>query len=60
MAIVIKEIHVLTVVENQVVQTTDISGRVLEKIKEDVILELQGKHQDSGRKKNELYLGGKI
>lgn len=53
MAIIIKEIQVLTVVENKVVQTTDISGRVLEKIKEDVILELQGKQQDSGRKKNE-------
>lgn len=53
MAIVIKEIHVLTVVENKVVQTTDISARVLDKIKEDVILELQGQHQDSGRKKNE-------
>lgn len=53
MAIVIKEIHVLTVVESKVVQTTDISPRVLDKIKEDVILELQGQHQESGRKKNE-------
>lgn len=53
MAIVIKEIHVLTVVESKVVQTTEISDEVLDKMKEDIILELQGQHQDSGRKKNE-------
>nr|DAJ62393.1 MAG TPA: hypothetical protein [Caudoviricetes sp.] len=53
MPIVIKEIHVLTIVENKVVQRTDVSNEVLDKIKEDIIIELQGQQQDSGRKKNE-------
>ncbi len=53
MAIVIKEINVRTVVENKVIQTADISPRVLERIKEEVMLELQAEPQDSGRKKNE-------
>lgn len=53
MAIVIKEIQVRTVVENKVIHTTDISPRILERIKEEVVLELQGQAQDSGRKKNE-------
>lgn len=54
MAIIIKEIHILTVIEKKVVQFTDISGRILDRIKEDVILELQGQQQqDSGRGKKE-------
>lgn len=53
MAIVIKEIHVQAVIEKKVVQLTDISGRVLDKIKEDVLLELQEQQKASDRKKNE-------
>ena len=53
MAIVIKEIHVRTVIEKKEVQLADISGHVLDKIKEDVIQELQEQQKDSGRKKNE-------
>lgn len=53
MAIVIKEIRVLTVVEKKVVQTTDISGDILEKIKENVVLELQSQQKDSVKKKKE-------
>lgn len=53
MAIVIKEIHVQAVIEKKVVQLTDISVRVMEKLKEDILLELLEQHQDSGRKKNE-------
>lgn len=54
MAIVIKEIHVLTVIEKKVVRFTDISGHLLDRIKEDVILELQGQQQqDAARMKKE-------
>lgn len=53
MAIVIKEIHVQAVIEKKVVQLTDISGRVLDKIKEDVLLELQEQQKAPDRKKNE-------
>lgn len=53
MAIVIKEIHVQAVIEKRVVQLTDISVRVMDKIKEDIILELQEQQKDSERKKNE-------
>lgn len=53
MAIVIKEIHVQAVIEKKVVQLTDISVRMLDKIKKDVLLELQERRADPGRKRNE-------
>ena len=53
MAIVIREIHVQAVIEKKVVQLTDISVHVIDKIKEDVIQELQEQQKDSGRRKKE-------
>lgn len=57
MAIIIKEIRVNTVIEKKVVQSTDISDGVYNKIKEEVIRELSrgNRFQDSktGIKKNE-------
>ena len=53
MAIVIREIHVQAVIEKKVVQLTDISVHVIDKIKEDVIQELQEQQKDSRRRKKE-------
>lgn len=55
MAIIIKEIHVSTVVEKKVVQTTDIPERVYQEIKEKIIRCLSQQQQTPApeRKKNE-------
>lgn len=48
MAIIIKEIHVNTLVEKKVVRTTDIDEEVFRKIKEELLRELSGRLQQTG------------
>lgn len=45
MAIIIKEIHVDTVVEKKMVQATDIDEQVYRKMKEEILRELSGRQQ---------------
>lgn len=53
MAIVIKEIHVQTVVEKKMIEETDVSERLLEKIKQDVVSELRDIQDNTTKKKKE-------
>ena len=53
MAIVIKEIHVQAVIEKKVVQLTDISDRIVDKIREEVVLELREQQREPKRRRNE-------
>lgn len=57
MAIIIKEIHVDTIVEKKVVQATEIDEQVYRRIKEEVLRDLSGQQQQqmsaAGTKKNE-------
>ncbi|MDD3038144.1 hypothetical protein [Bacteroides sp.] len=53
MAIVIKEIHVQTVVEKKMIEVTDVSERLLQKIKQDVVSELRNLQDTTAKKKKE-------